>query len=279
MLSVIIPTYNESKDILACLLSLQKQTYPDFEIIVVDDGSSDDTIEKIRSFKSSRPLTLLTQSHLGPGAARNLGAQKARGEVLVFVDADMTFDTDFLSALVTPILAKKTIGTFSKDEFLENTDSPIARCWNRNLGRKVDQMIPSNYPDTAPVFRAIITDKFHQAGGFDTKVGYTDDWSISKKLGVSSTTAPSAKFYHKNPSTLAEVWRQARWFGKNEFLTGNLIRRAYNLFRYFPLLSPIKGLVGTIFYREPQFLPFKLVFDSAVFASVLLSFLREQKNK
>ena len=91
--SVIIPAYNEEQYIGACLESLLNQTHPSYEAIVVDDGSTDRTVEVIRSFNGVR---LLRQDHSGPGGAYNLGAQHARGDILVFVDAGMTFVPDFI---------------------------------------------------------------------------------------------------------------------------------------------------------------------------------------
>lgn len=245
----------------SCLASLAKQTVK-CEVIVVDDGSTDNS-GKFATYK---------QSHQGPGAARNLGTNKATGDILVFVDADMEFEKDFIAKLTAPIISGKSIGTFSKEEYLLNKDSALARYWNLNLGRRATKMHPDNYPDTQPVFRAILKEKFDSVGGFNSAVGYTDDWSLSRKLGILATAAPGAKFYHRNPETYSEVWRQARWFGKNEFLTKNFIRKLFNLFRYFP------GWAIFRLYDLTYFL-FTLVYNSAVFTSVLLSFVGEKKFK
>lgn len=266
--SVIIPVYNEITVIRNCLNSLNKQTVP-LEIIVVDDGSTDGSIGAVEKFKS---VISLTQNHQGPGAARNLGASKAKGDILVFVDADMEFESDFIGKLIKPIISGEAIGTFSKEEYLLNKDDIWARCWNLNFGRNPEKMHSDNYPDEQDVFRAIKKEYFDKAGGFDSSVGYTDDWTISRKLGIKAMVAVGAKYYHMNPSTLKEVWTQARWFGKNEFLTKNLIRKFYNLFRYFPLWS--------IFYiYDFNYFVFKIVFNSAVFLSVFLSFFGEKKSR
>lgn len=259
--STIIPVFNEENVIGNCLNSLQKQTFKS-EIIMVDDGSTDGS-EKFATYR---------QKHQGPGAARNLGASKAKGDILVFVDADMEFAPDFIEKLIAPIISGKAIGTFSKEEYLLNKNNIWARCWNLNLGRDAEKMHPNNYPDEQHVFRAILKAKFTEAGGFDAKVGYTDDWSLARKLGVLAEVAPGAKYYHANPGTLKEVWQQARWFGKNEFLTKNIIRKLFNLFRYFPLWS--------IFYLyDPNFFIFKFVYNTAVFTSVFFSFFGEQKAR
>lgn len=268
-LSIIIPVYNEEKVIASCLESLKKQTEQDFEVIVVDDGSTD----------SSRNFATISQNHKGPGAARNLGAKEAKGKILVFVDSDMEFDPNFLKKLIVPIEAGTAIGTFSKDEYLLNKNSALARCWNLNLGRKATKMHPENYPDKQNVFRAILKSEFDKSGGFDENIGYTDDWSISRKLGQMASVAEGAIYYHRNPETLKEVWTQSRWFGKNEFLTGNLVRKIGNLARYNPASGLIMGIIGAVRFKESDFLVFKIVYDTGVFVSVLKSFAGEQKAK
>lgn len=279
--SIIIPVYNEENVIGSCLESLSKQTIKG-ETIVVDDGSTDATILNIKNKISNSHLsgiTLLEQKHLGPGAARNLAARRATEEILVFVDADMEFEPNFIEKLIAPILTGKATGTFSREEYLLNKNSSIARIWNLNLGRKAEKMHADSYPETQPVFRAILKDEFDKAGGFDSDIGYTDDWSLSRKLGVLAVAAPGAKYYHRNPETLSEVWKQARWFGKNEFLTKNVIRKIYNLIRYFPLAAPFKGIFGAINFQEKTYIRFKIIYDSAVFTSVVLSFLNESKTR
>src|SRR3990167_11506106 len=116
--SVIIPTFNEEKDIVECLESLKNQTLKALEIIVIDDGSTDNTLRVLSEFPISNfQFQIIKQNHKSPGQARNLGAKNAKGEILVFVDADMTFDKKFIQMLIKPIISGKAIGTFSKDEF------------------------------------------------------------------------------------------------------------------------------------------------------------------
>ncbi len=280
LVSVIIPVYNEEKYILDCLHSLAKQYYSPLEVIVVDDGSKDNSKRIAESGERIvKNLVTLAQEHRGPGAARNLGASKANGEILVFVDADMEFEPDFIEKLTLPIREEKTIGTFSSEEYLLNKDNVWAQCWNLNLGRTADKMHAADYPATQHVFRAISKGRFLEAGGFDGSIGYTDDWSLARKLGIMAVDVKGAKFYHRNPESLVEVWQQARWFGKNEFLTRNFIRKVYNLYRYCPVLALFKGLFGAFSFKENNFLVFKVVYDTAVFTSVILSFVGEEKYK
>jgi hypothetical protein len=216
-LSIIIPAYNEEKYMRICIESLLKQDYHDLEIIAVDDGSIDKTREILAEFAARQQIIFLKQNHLGPGHARNLGAALAGGGILIFVDADMIFAKEFLHELIKPILEGKRKGTFSKEEYVANWEKPVSKFWQYNRGIFNDRMIPENYPDRAPIFRAILKSEFQKAHGFDTEVGYTDDWTLSRKLGYEATVCENAKYYHFNPETLREVWIQARWIGKNEF--------------------------------------------------------------
>src|SRR3989344_4978653 len=180
LVSVIIPTYNEEGTIGACLKSLNNQSYKPLEIIAVDDGSTDKTLAKISNFLPRRQaggfrisnLILFKQNHLGPGPARNLGSSKAHGEILVFVDADMTFEKDFIKDLVDPILDSRTIGTFSKNEMVANYNNIWSICWNINRNVPKDRMLPPDYPNQAPVFRAILKKEFNKVGGFDATGEY-----------------------------------------------------------------------------------------------------------
>ena len=99
LVSVIIPVYNCEKTITDCLRSLILQSYTDIEIIVVDDGSVDQTINMVKNFKKEN-IILIHQENRGPGAARNHGIQIAKGEYIAFVDADDTVDADYIQCLV-----------------------------------------------------------------------------------------------------------------------------------------------------------------------------------
>lgn len=99
-LSVVIPTYNRRTSLEITLSALARQTCPDtdFEVIVVDDGSIDDTGEWLQTLKTPYSLKAITQTNGGPSKARNRGVNEASGEVIVFIDDDTEPAEDFLSA-------------------------------------------------------------------------------------------------------------------------------------------------------------------------------------
>lgn len=270
--TVVIPIYNEEKVIGECLASLAKQTWKDLEVVVVDDGSTDNSTEVIST--THYPLLtihLLRQKHLGPGEARNLGAKLAKGEILVFVDADMTFDSDFIEKLVEPIMEGKAKGTFSREEYVSNPENLWAICWGQNEGWEKGRRHPKDYPDTQKVFRAILKKEFIKAGGF-APIGYTDDWTLFDKLGYEAVSALGAKFYHKNPETLQEVIKQAGWIGKRKYKLGK-IGTIIALVRSSLPVSFVLAMAKSILYYNPAFLVFKLVYDFGIFSGALRSLL------
>lgn len=275
LVSVIIPTYNEQAVIAACIDSLRQQSYKPLEIIVVDDGSKDRTQKIVKKMKG---IHLLIQDHLGPGAARNKGAKKAKGEILVFIDADMTFDTRFIQRLSKPIRDGKAIGTFSKEEFVVNPENRWSRCWSQNRGWPEGKMHPADYPDTQKVFRAIRRDAFEEAGGFDAKVGYTDDWTLSEKLGKQAIAAHGAIFFHRNPATLKEVYLQAKWLAQRPYKLGVIGRIVTMLRTAFPI-SILVGTIQAVRHKSAAFLVFRLVFDLARFTGVTRMFLGKPRVK
>src|SRR3989344_4750748 len=142
LITVIIPTYNEENSVAWCLLSLSVQSNPHYEIVVIDDGSSDKTIQSIENLNDKvKNFRIFKQEHKGPGEARNLGAKHAKGEILVFIDADMTFDPNFLHELTEPILNQNSwqtlktfgpsVGTLADFRLLESLVITTKHRWYR----------------------------------------------------------------------------------------------------------------------------------------------------
>lgn len=95
--SVVIPVYNVADYLSECLNSILNQTLEDIEVICVDDGSTDGSLDILRHYEEhDMRLQVLTQKHMTAGAARNTGLDRARGEYVIFLDADDFFAPDML---------------------------------------------------------------------------------------------------------------------------------------------------------------------------------------
>ena len=210
-LSVVIPMYNEERYLKRCLDSLLNQTQKIYEIILIDDGSTDDTIKIAKQYKKKCRLIILKQEHKGPGAARNYGSSKAHGKILILVDADMLFNKDYLKHLIKPIVNDNEFGTTHGTEKVANLNNIWARSWSTNR-------LPRPPLRTA-VFRAIIKDVFLKKGGFDNTKGYFDD-DLSH-IG-SGLVVREAICYHNNPETLKEAFKHSVWVGRGIYKTGSL---------------------------------------------------------
>jgi glycosyltransferase involved in cell wall biosynthesis len=98
MISLVIPTYNNQKTIGKCLESILKQTYQDFEIIVINDGSTDKTLDVLNKYRDR--IKLFSQVNQGSPVARNFGFEKSCGEYIFFCDADIIFKAKALEKMV-----------------------------------------------------------------------------------------------------------------------------------------------------------------------------------
>lgn len=99
MISIVIPLYNKEKQIAHTLQSVFAQTFQDFEIVIVDDGSTDNSVMEVKKFDDPRVL-LIQQSNAGVSAARNRGIEEANGELIAFLDADDEWMPEFLQTIL-----------------------------------------------------------------------------------------------------------------------------------------------------------------------------------
>lgn len=205
--SIVIPMYNEQRYIGRCLESISQQSFKDFEVILIDDGSKDETVKIAQWFNDRFPLTILQQKNSGPGKARNRWAKEAQWEIIVLVDADMYFDKEFLKNLIAPILNWEEIGTAHGVEKVGNPENIRAktRCLDR---------IP-NVQERCVLYRAILKSEFLKNWWYDSSKGYFDDNLSHINEGKWALTVMEAICYHNNPSTLLEAFKHSMWVGRS----------------------------------------------------------------
>jgi len=264
-ISIITPTYNEERCIQRCLECILSQTRRDFEIIIVDDGSTDRTREIVSGFKG---VTLLTQDHRGPAAARNLAVEHARGEILIFNDADMFMDSRYLERIVAPLEEGWASGSFPKEEYVDNRGNFWADMWSIDSDLPIGLRISPDHPDHSGVFRALWKKEFLSVGGYDD-IGVGEDFTISRKLGYRARNAPGAIIYHENPGSLAETFKAARWYGKGWYMNRGLGAALKGLVKHLPPCSLIIGLIKALRSGHLEYVPYKMLHGLAVSTGII----------
>lgn len=208
-ITVVVAAHDEADHIARLLRSLRNQTRMPSEVIVVDDGSTDCTA---RIAYREEALVITTQQR-GPARARNLGAWAASGDILVFLDGDMSASRTFIDRLTEPIMAGKACGTFTKEIYIGNPENPWAEAYARVRRLAFPRLLPDSFPDVWANFRAVRRDVFIASGGYDD-VGYGEDMTLAPKLEALAVAAPGARCFHFNPSSLREIAENGRWIGR-----------------------------------------------------------------
>lgn len=192
--SVIVPVYNGGVFLPKCLDALFASSYASFEVLVVDDGSTDDSAEISRRKGANILSTARRQS--GPAAARNLAAQKASGDVLLFVDADVVVKADTITEVAAIFRHQPQISAL----FGSYDDAPAERNFLSQYRNLLHHFVHQNSHREASTFwaglGAIRRDVFVSVGGFDCEqfaVPSIEDIELGARLRASGHNILLAK--------------------------------------------------------------------------------------
>ncbi len=266
LVTVVIPAYNEEDTIEECVCSLKNQTIK-LEIIVVDDGSKDQTVAICKKIG----VKTFLQCHKGPGTARNQGARNAKGNLLVFVDADMVFDPDFVSKLIASIISGEVIATCHWNEMVANWDNPWARCQTWYSGYPDKRRQPTAVPSPGGVYRAVRKDFFLDSGGFSEKEGRGDDSSIARRTGILAKRVPDAICYHKNIESPRDIFAEAMWSGRNIVVRYGSFRSCISIafIHRNPVFGILRGFSLAVDKKEPRIALYSVIYTSGYTLGIL----------
>ena len=202
--SIIIPTFNGAARIGNCLDALLNQTAGrDAEILVVNDGSTDNTVEVASRYRGVR---LITQSNAGPAAARNRGALEAKGPIILFTDDDCVPTADWLAAMVEAFGDANVVGV--KGVYRTHQRRIAARFVQIEYEDKYRVMSDQENIDFIDTYSAgFRRDRFLEMDGYDTSfpVACAEDIELSYRMSARGWTmkfVPGAIVYHTHPDTL-----------------------------------------------------------------------------
>jgi glycosyltransferase involved in cell wall biosynthesis len=185
--SIIIPTLNEERDLPKLLADIKKQSYKQYEIIVVDGGSTDktkSTVENLRD-KKELPISFYTHAAKNVASQRNFGSHKARGQYLIFFDADDRLPQGFLHKLHANLEKTKVLLATTSLMAKENQQTQIILMELTNFMIDVLNILGKPF---APGFNIIIEKSlFARIGGFDTTLKLAEDHDLiqrARKIGI-----------------------------------------------------------------------------------------------
>ncbi len=296
--SVVVPAYNEELGIVAAVESLAASDYPGLEIIVVDDGSTDDTSRRVLALDLPN-VRLIKQANAGKPAALNTGVAAARHDILVLVDGDTVFEPAAMRALVTPF-ADPEVGAISGNTKVGNRRGLLGR-WQHieyvigfNLDRRMFDVLRC-MPTVPGAIGAFRRATLESVGGVsdDTLAEDTDLTMSICRAGWRVVYAPEARAWTEAPASLGQLWRQRyRWcYGTMQAMSkhrgavlqsgaaGKLGRRGLPYLLAFqvllPLLAPlidVAALYSIIFVPEPTIAYVWLGFLAMQYASAAYAF-------
>lgn len=188
MISVIIPLYNKAHTIVNTLNSVLNQTYKDFEVIIVNDGSTDNGVEIIKNNFNDQRIRIIEQKNAGVSAARNKGVLESTQPYIAFIDADDEWMPMYIETLVKAITKYNKADMIGCSSYHKNLKTGIVSS-NSLIDRYYKKSLPINYfmnPDRMSHIGATIIKKeaFIKAGGFDNSVSINEDFLLQGKIAM-----------------------------------------------------------------------------------------------
>lgn len=227
--SVVVCTYNGSATIRDCLEGLAKLEYPDFEVIVIDDGSTDGTGELVRDYD----VRLVRTENRGLSAARNLGLELATGEITAYTDDDAYPDPHWLHYLVQAFRSGEYVAVGGPN-LPPPGDGLIAEAVANSPGGPMQVLLSDREAEHIPGCNmAFRTDALRELGGFDPQFRTAGDdvdvcWRIQQaswKVGFH----PAALVWHHRRKTIRTYWKQQTGYGKAEAMLQRKWPEKYNV--------------------------------------------------
>ncbi len=213
MFSVVVPALNAAATLPALLAALRAQTIPatEYEVIVVDDGSSDDSAQ----VASALGARVVRQAHRGPSAARNLGVSAARGEVMLFTDADCQPAVDWIEQMQLSLCDRTVAGV--KGAYATQQREWTARLAQLEFEERYERLAHSGVIDFVDTHSlALRKSVLLEVGGYDALVLNNEDVDLSYRLaarGFRMAFNRRAVVYHRHPSIMRNYLRQKFWRG------------------------------------------------------------------
>ncbi|MDB5112554.1 MAG: glycosyltransferase [Mucilaginibacter sp.] len=238
--SIIVPLYNRPQEIKELLETLTQQTYKQFEVLVIEDGSVNDAAEIVKSFAGKLDVKYFVKENAGQGFARNFAFERAKGDYFIIFDSDCLIPENYLQ-VVNDALTENYLDAYGGPDDAHSSFTPIQKAISYSMtspfttggirGNKkgIGQFHPRSF--NMGISRKV----WEKAGGFIiTRLGEDIEYSIRiHSMGFKIGLIPAAKVYHKRRTNFLQFYKQLHFFG----------RARINVYKFFP-----KGLKPVHFF-------------------------------
>lgn len=281
--SVIIPVYNRPDEIEALLNCLVPQTLRNFEVLIVESGSSIKSDQVVETFKGKLDIQYFYKGNDGQGFSRNYGMARAKGDYFVILDSDVLLDSDFLEQIDKGI-KEQGLDAYGGPDKLHPESTPMQKAVNYSMtsflttggirGSKKNK--GTFYPRS---FNMGVSRKVYEAtGGYKLPyMGEDIEWSARiMALGFKTGLVEKAHVYHKRKKDLKSYYKQMHWFGRARININRYFPKTLKLIHFVPL-----AFVSYLVFSLQMFLfvpwgwlviiPLKLFFI-AVFVDALIQY-------
>lgn len=281
--SVIVPVYNRPDEVEELLESLAKQVDKNFDIVIVEDGSSVPCKDVVDKYSEQLDIKYYFKENSGPGDSRNYGMAKASGDYFIFFDSDCVIPSDYFSQ-VNEFLAKKPLDTFGGPDDAADSFTDVQKAINyamtsvittggiRGKENKMDTYQPRSF--NMGVSRKV----YETVGGFsDIHPGEDPDWSYRiMNAGYKIGLIPNAKVWHKRRIDFGKFAKQVYKFGVVRIILMKWYPDKFKLTYTLPSLF-LLGSIGTILISGLGSLLFSIPF-LLLLTIIFLDALRTSKK-
>lgn len=221
LISVIVPGKNEGKHIYKLVMSMREQTYTNYEFIVIDDGSDDDTERICRSLEKNGYIDLFIRNDVrgGKASAANTGYRFSKGKFVIHLDADCSYDNDALEKIIIPFYLNDKVGAVGGNVMVRNYRDSLCATLQAieyqdtiSIGRIASSYL-GIYRVISGAFGAFRKDVLEKVGAWDIGPGLDGDITVKiRKLGFTIFFEPLAVCQTSVPDTFKKLMKQRlRW--------------------------------------------------------------------
>lgn len=256
--SVIIPLYNRPQEIDELLYTLTKQTYLQFEVLVIEDGSSNDAKHIVDKYVNLLDLKYFVKPNSGQGFSRNFGFEKAKGDYFVIFDSDCLIPANYLE-IVSDYLYEHKLDAFGGPDAAHDSFTPVQKAISyamtspfttggiRGNKKHIGQFHPRSFN------MGLSREVWEKVGGFIlTRLGEDIEYSIRiHEAGFKIGLIPDAKVYHKRRTSFMQFYKQLHFFGRARINVYKHFPSELKLIHFFPAVFTcglITAILINIFY-------------------------------